>query len=368
MKAGIREPIAIVGTACLFPHADDVETFWKRLLAGEDSVSESCDELSSTLVCQGKGKPDHVYSAAGAWREDSVLRMTDFDLPEAFLNRLGRPFRWTMAASREALRDANVWPGRNVNRARCGLVLGGYSWSATPESLSLLTPLYVKAMQDGLHAEPALRGLELLADGEMRAPIATENAFMMGMVAGLTARALSLSGPHYAIDAACASALYCLKLAAFHLWQGQADVMLAGGCSAFHRSFGLLGFATLQALADGARSRPLDAESDGLSLGEGAAAFVLKRLSDARRDGDRIHAIIRGVGLSNDGRGRHLLAPAAMGQQLAYERAYVEAGLPLGEVDYVECHATGTELGDKTELESLRTLFQGRNSPLLGSV
>jgi len=300
------------------------------------------------------------------WREDSVKDMGGFALSAQWLEKLDRPFRWTLHAGREALRAANLWTTAPRARTRCGLILGGYSWSLTPESMRLLRPAYLAALEQGLKQRADLAGLRLDIPNHRNGRAVPENALMSGMIAGLAAQALSLEGPHYAIDAACSSALYCLKLASLYLWDGQCDVMLAGGISAFDSVFGLLGFAAMQALPDGSRSRPLDAQSDGLAIAEGAGMFVLKRLSDARRDGDPVHAIIRGIGLSNDGRGRHLLAPSARGQERAYDRAYGEAGLAAGDVDYVECHSTGTALGDKTELESLAAFCVTR--PLLGSV
>ncbi|HMP43207.1 MAG TPA: beta-ketoacyl synthase N-terminal-like domain-containing protein, partial [Roseiflexaceae bacterium] len=172
------------------------------------------------------------------------------------------------------------------------------------------------------------------------------------------------------LDAACASSLYSIKMACRYLETGQADLMLAGAVSAADPFFIHMGFSIFQAYpGEGAASRPLDRSSRGLYSGEGAGMLVLKRYSDALHDGDRIYATIDGIGLSNDGRGKHPLTPNPRGQRLAFERAYREAGIDPAEIDYVECHATGTPIGDITELNSMEAFFGAHGiSPLIGSV
>jgi 3-oxoacyl-(acyl-carrier-protein) synthase/3-hydroxymyristoyl/3-hydroxydecanoyl-(acyl carrier protein) dehydratase len=177
-----------------------------------------------------------------------------------------------------------------------------------------------------------------------------------GFPAALLAQTLGLGRGGYALDAACASSLYALYLAVQQLQSGQADAMLAGGCSRPDCLYTQMGFAQLRALSVSGRCAPFDAQADGLLVGEGAAIFVLKRLPDALRDGDTIHAIIRGIGLSNDRTG-NLLAPAREGQVRAMRRAYHQAGFPPQEVDYIECHATGTPVGDAVEWSSLCELW-----------
>src|SRR6185503_11720039 len=157
-----------------------------------------------------------------------------------------------------------------------------------------------------------------------------------------------LGGPSFCIDAACASSLYAVALAAEALRAGSADLMLAGAVSCADP------FSIFQAYPEqGQTSRPLDRSTRGLVAGEGAGMLLLKRYEDALRDGDRIDAVVRAVGLSNDGRGRHPLVPNPKGQLLAFERAYAAAGVDAAEVPYVECHATGTPLGDPVELAAM---------------
>ncbi|HEY3788359.1 MAG TPA: beta-ketoacyl synthase N-terminal-like domain-containing protein, partial [Urbifossiella sp.] len=182
------------------------------------------------------------------------------------------------------------------------------------------------------------------------------NRYVAGLPAGILAKSLGLGGGSFTLDAACASSLYAIKLAADELLAGRADAMLAGGVNGSDSHYTQMGFAQLRALSVSGRCSPFDAKADGLMVGEGAAIFVLKRLSDALKQGDKILATIAGVGLSNDMHG-NLLAPAKEGQLRAMRHAYQQAGWQPSDVDLIECHATGTLVGDAVEFESLRELW-----------
>ncbi|MEC4887966.1 MAG: PfaB family protein, partial [Scytonema sp. PMC 1070.18] len=201
-------------------------------------------------------------------------------------------------------------------------------------------------------------------------PPSVDNAMISGLPAAVIAQALSLSKTHFCIDAACSSPMYAIKLASHYLWNHKADLMLAGGISCSDPLFIRMLFSGIQGYPeDNDLSRPLDKSSRGLITADGVGMVVLKRYRDAVRDGDRIYAIIDGNGLSNDGRGKHLLSPSSKGQVLAFERAYQEAKLSPRDIDYMECHATGTLLGDSTEFNSIETFFgKHQATPLVGSV
>jgi acyl transferase domain-containing protein/3-hydroxymyristoyl/3-hydroxydecanoyl-(acyl carrier protein) dehydratase len=172
----------------------------------------------------------------------------------------------------------------------------------------------------------------------------------------LVAQALGLRGPAYTLDAACASSLYALKLAILELESRRADVMITGGVSRPDPLYTQMGFSQLRALSPRGKPAPFDVLGDGLIVGEGAGLFVLKRVSDAVRQGDRIAAVIRGMGLSNDIHG-DLLAPSSEGQLRAMRAAYQQAGWAPSDVDLIECHATGTPVGDAVEIASLKQLW-----------
>ncbi len=189
---------------------------------------------------------------------------------------------------------------------------------------------------------------------------AARNRFQSGLPALLLGRALGVTGPRLCLDAACASSLYAVSLACDALHDGEADVMLAGAVNCADDLFIHVGFCALSAMSKSGRSRPFHADADGLVPAEGCAMLTLQRLDDAVKQGRRVLGVIRGVGTSNDGRARGLLAPSDKGQARAMRAAWERAGLSPDAASYVECHATGTPVGDATEVDSLRAVFGER--------
>ncbi|MBV8085818.1 MAG: hypothetical protein JO247_13495 [Chloroflexi bacterium] len=357
--------IAIVGLGCLFPGAGTPDQFWRNLLDGVDCTSEATrTDLSvdpDLLFDPAAGVPDKAYWLRGGYVRGFELDPTGFALPSQAIAGLDRPAQWALHVAREALRDAGSW-GAPVGRAGC--VLGNLSFP-TKASHAIYDELYAAGIEAALG--------ELLERPDLRLPRLPRHqargadALLSETPAGILANELGLDGPSFCLDAACASSLYAVKLACDYLLAGEADLMLAGAVSCADPFFITQGFSLFRAYPNGGSSHPLDAGSGGLMSGEGAGLFVLKREADALRDGDRIHAVVRGAGLSNDGRGKHPLTPNSKGQVMAMQRAYTQAGLDPTDVDYVECHATGTLLGDPVELESMSVVFSG-SSPLIGSV
>ena len=231
-----------------------------------------------------------------------------------------------------------------LDRRRVGVILGNIVLPT--EKASILARNYL-----GRTFEE-----KLLGEAGPAETVDPRNRHAVGLPAALLAKALGLGGGHYTLDAACASSLYALKLAADELIAGRADAMLAGGVSRPDCLYTQMGFAQLRALSPTGRCSPFDARADGLIVGEGAGVFLLKRLEDAERDGDRILAVIAGVGLSNDV-GGGLLAPNSEGQLRAMRDAYRAAGWNPTDVDMIECHATGTPVGDAVEFASLKALW-----------
>src|SRR5262249_3445839 len=170
----------------------------------------------------------------------------------------------------------------------------------------------------------------------------------------------------------CASSLAALHSGMEQLRSGTSDLVLVGGADLTNNAFCYMSFAKTYALSPRGRSRPFDDSADGIGLGEGVAAILLKRLADAERDGDRIYAVIKGIGASGDGKVRTLTAPSPRGQALALERAYEDADVPPPTVSLIEAHGTGTPVGDSSELTSLQTLYSryrnGHASTAIGSV
>jgi acyl transferase domain-containing protein/3-hydroxymyristoyl/3-hydroxydecanoyl-(acyl carrier protein) dehydratase len=257
-------------------------------------------------------------------------------------------------AGRNALREAEHHTGTR----RGGLVLGNLGFPS--ESLTRYAEYVWFEAQD----PAAQSGLPGTRDPRPH-PL---NRFHGCKTARFAASALGMRNGGVALDAACASSLYAVKLACDQLHDGSADVMLAGGVNCADSLFVHVGFRALGALSATGRSRPFDRAADGLVLAEGAVVFTLERLPDAVRRGVPILGVIRGVGLSNDGGGRGLLVPSADGQYRAMAAAYRTANLAPDGTSFVECHGTGTQIGDATEVRSMQRLFAGRADMPIGSV
>ncbi len=365
------EKIAIIGFSCLFPDAKNAEEFWHNLIEQKDSSSSlSIDEIGiepTIFYDPVKGKPDKVYSLQGGFVRNFKFDASGYNLPASLLQNLDDTFKWSLYAAKQALQNSGYLENESV-LAKCGVLLGSLSLP-TKSSNQLFEPIYQQVL------EPAIRELLQEENFDLAAlPNSEETSFYNAMISGLPAaivsQALSLSHIHFCLDAACSSPLYATRLASHYLWTHKADLMLAGGISCADPMFIRMLFSGIQGYPENNDiSRPLDKSSRGLVTSEGVGMLVLKRYSDAVRDGDRIYGCIVGNGLSNDGRGKHLLSPNPKGQVLAFEKAYTEAQLDPKTIDYLECHATGTLLGDSTEFNSVETFF-GRYgaTPLSGSV
>jgi acyl transferase domain-containing protein/3-hydroxymyristoyl/3-hydroxydecanoyl-(acyl carrier protein) dehydratase len=346
--------IAIVGTGGLYPDAGPEpatpEAFWRNILGAVDTSREvppgrwllGADECFDPRV----GVADHVYSKRGYFLGDFRTDAAGLDVPAGFLEQLDPVFHLALHAGRQ------VWVAgkmEKVDRRRVGVILGNIALPT--EKASALAREYL-----GRTFVERVTGAS--GSGETTAPV---NRYVAGLPAGVLARALGLGGGSYTLDAACASSLYALKLAADELSAGRADAMLAGGVSRPDCLYTQMGFAQLRALSTTGRCFPFDARASGLVVGEGAGIFLLKRLDDALCDGDRILAVIAAVGLSNDV-GGGLLAPNSEGQLRAMRAAYHEAGWSPADLDLIECHATGTLVGDAVEYQSLRKLWEAERT------
>jgi 3-oxoacyl-(acyl-carrier-protein) synthase/3-hydroxymyristoyl/3-hydroxydecanoyl-(acyl carrier protein) dehydratase len=345
------EPIAIVGQGCILPGGLSPEDLWVTILEGRDVLDAPPADywgVSPANVLQSKTSAthfDHTWSDRGGYVRgfDRVFEPDGFMMEASALAGLDPLYQWAMQAARQAIESAGWRPGHVPGRA--GVMLGNLSYPT--RKMADLAGAVWRGQTDGLD---------------------WRNRFTSGLPAHLVARALGLSGGAVALDAACASSLYAIKLACDRLHDGTADVMLAGGVNRADDLFLHVGFCALQAMSRTGRSRPFHVGADGLVPAEGAGFVVLKRLGDALHSGDKILGIIRAVGLSNDGRGRSLLTPSQEGQERAMRLAYEMAGLEPEDISLIECHATGTPLGDLTELKSMARIFADQRDVPIGSL
>ncbi|MFD9370903.1 SDR family NAD(P)-dependent oxidoreductase [Streptomyces sp. NPDC060020] len=357
--------IAIVGMACAYPGAPDLAAYWAMVLAGTDAVTE---------VPAERWDPELYYDADPARagertpsRWGGFLGPVPFDalahgIPPASLAGIEPVQLLALEISARALGDAGYGRERAFDRSRTSVVFGAEAGTelAGAYGLRALYPAYLGELP------PAL---------DEQLPRLTEDSFpgiLANVIAGRVANRLDLGGANCTVDAACASSLAALDLACRQLRDGDSDMVLCGGADVHNGINDYLMFASVRALSPGGHCRPFDAAADGIALGEGVGALVLKRLADAERDGDRVYAVIKAVGSASDGRSLGLTAPRPEGQRRALERAYARAGIAPAEVGLVEAHGTGTVVGDSTELAVLGELFTASGaapgSCALGSV
>ena len=353
------EPIAIVGRSCVLPGALSPEALFEAVREARVLIDEAPDRAwgldSRRLIRERSPGPgaEYVVSNRGGY----VRGFDEIFNAQLFADRIPQPERldpltkWLLHCATVALAEA----GAETPPPNTGLIVGNLSYPTVGHTR------FVEDYWLGAGEGAPLPG---------RAGVTSDprNRFSSGAPAHIVAKACGLTGDVFALDAACASSLYALGIACRRLQDREAELMLAGGVARADPLFIHLGFTALQALSPSGRSRPLHKGADGLLPAEGAGLVVLKRLDDAVRDNDHIYGVIRGVGLSNDGRQSGFLAPSTDGQIRAMEAAYAQAGLKPQDVSFIECHATGTPRGDSVELESLAQMWGPGPKPAIGSL
>ena len=333
----------------VFPGAPSLDHFWHLVEQGRDTcgaVPAGRWLLDPAQIRNAAhGAPDAVFTDRGCFIEGFAPDLTATGLPRNVAATLDPAFHLLLAAGQAAFAQART---ATLDRSRVGVIIGSIALPTTGSSAlcdEVLAPLF----------ERQVLGRDVAARSIASNPL---NRYVTGLPASLLAGSLGLGGSCYGLDAACASSLYAVKLACDELLAHRASAMLAGGLSRPDSLYTQMGFSQLRALSPSGRCSPFDVKGDGLIVGEGAGMVVLKRLSDALADGDQILGLIRGAGLSNDTEG-NLLSPSTEGQLRALHAAYGQAGWSPDMVDLIECHATGTPVGDAVEFASLSRLWQG---------
>ena len=286
--------------------------------------------------------------------------------------------QWAMTIAAEALADYG-YPEKKLDTERTAVVLGNAMAGerhylttlriSFPEYRRLL--LEAKEFLDlpaGVRDAILARWTEVVSE---KLPDITEDTMpgeLSNILSGRVANVLNLRGPNFTADAACASTFAAFDAAVEMLVAGHCDAVVTGGVDRNMGTNSFVKFSKIGALS-ATGTRPFGDGADGFVMGEGSAAFLLKRLADAERDGDRVYAVVRGLGGSSDGKGKGITAPNPIGQQLAIARAWENAGLDPATCGLVEAHGTSTKVGDVVEVESLSTVFKAaaKGSIALGS-
>ncbi|MFC6015937.1 beta-ketoacyl synthase N-terminal-like domain-containing protein [Plantactinospora solaniradicis] len=377
------DPIAIVGMAVLLPGAADLDSYWRNLVEGVDAITEVPPhrwdpEFYDPALAH---RPDRLYCRRGGFVDDlATFDPLRFGIMPAAIADIEPDQLIALQVAAAAIDDAGG-ADRLAAGDRVGVILGRggilspaqarYAQRVRMSSqvIQVLRELIPDLPESRLDAVRA-RFDERLGKHQPEGTI----GLVPNLAASRVANRLNLRGPAYTLDAACASSLIAVDQAISELNSGRLDAVLAGGVHHVHDISFWSVFSQLGALSRQGEIRPFDSTADGLLIGEGTGIVVLKRMSDALRGGDRIYAVIRGSGVSSDGRAASMVNPASAGQVLAVRRAWTAAGLDPTAPDalgLLEAHGTATPTGDVAELATVAEVFGPHRDgprPVIGSV
>lgn len=329
-----NEPIAIVGMACHFPDANTIGDYWDNLVNGKDSIKDvpanrwDVNEHYSPNKEQGKS-----YSKWGAFLDN----IEDFDpqyfkIPEALASQLDPLERQWLEVSAEAIEDAGY-----DKKTLWGKMVGVYAGSRAGNFKSKLTDLHKDFI------------------------VGTGQNFITAHLAHI----YNLKGPNMVIDTACSSSLTAIDLAVKGLRLGETEVALAGGVDILLDEGHFVGLSIAEVLSKDGRTKAFDEKADGTGLGEGCGVLVLKRLSDAIANGDKIYSIVEGTSVNNDGSTMGITTPNPKAQQELLEIAIKNGNVDRSTISYIEAHGTGTLIGDPIELKGITAVLSKSDNPNL---
>ena len=358
-----QPPLAIVGLSALFPKADNLDQFWSNIRRGVDAITEvpATHWNPDDYFDSDQKTPDMTYARRGGFLSPVPFDPLEYGISPNNLEAIDTSQLLGMVGAKRALEHAGYGAGRQFDRSRVGCILGvtGTLEMVIPLGARLGHPRWRKALKDaGVPDDVANDVVQRISESYVPWQ---ENSFpgLLGnVVAGRIANRLDLHGTNCVVDAACASSLSAIHLAALELWTGRSDMVVTGGIDTFNDIFMFMCFSKTPALSPSGDSKPFSETADGTILGEGVGIVVLKRLADAERDGDRIYAVLKGIGTSSDGAGNAVYAPKAEGQIRCLQDAYHVAGVSPDTIELVEAHGTGTKVGDATEVSGLLQVYK----------
>ena len=355
--------VAVVGLGCRFPGASDVPAYRQLLLDGAVSRGPIPEDRWHGAVDHSGADPHRSYTDVGAFLSDvTTFPARHFGISARQAQVMDPQQRLLVQVVREAFEDAAIDPASVAQTA--GVFVGA---SSTNFRDVLTAPLRAAQLADGRFgraAEAATADAVRSLASNVPAPRAfTMTGTLQNMIAASVAQTFDLHGPSFVVDAACSSSLLALHEALLHLRVGSCRLAIVGGVHVTLLPDAMIGFSRIGAMSRTGACRPFDARADGFVMSEGCGVAVLRPLEDAVAAGDKIYAIVRGSGVSNDGRAGGPMAPDVAGQARALRRAYRDAAVDPATVGLVETHGTGTVVGDAVEVAALREVLDGPAAP-----
>jgi acyl transferase domain-containing protein/acyl carrier protein/NAD(P)-dependent dehydrogenase (short-subunit alcohol dehydrogenase family) len=361
-------PLAIIGIGCLFPESENKTAYWATIREGVDAITEIPETHWSVehLYDPNPKTPDKAYGKRGGFLSQVPFNPMEYNIPPNALEAIDTSQLLGLVAAGQALQDAGYGSDKQFDRSKVSVILGvtGALEMVIPLGARLGHPRWREALKDaGVAPDLAEDVVQRIADSYVGWQ---ENSFpgLLGnVVAGRISKQYDLGGTNCVVDAACASSFSALHLAGMELTTGAADMVVTGGVDTFNDIFMYTCFSKTPALSATGNAKPFDVSADGTILGEGLGLVVLKRLADAERDGDKIYAVVRGIGSSSDGKGEAIYTPSASGQKKAILNACANAGVTLDSIGLLEAHGTGTKVGDAVEVSAAREIFGEADRP-----
>uniref|UniRef100_UPI00066A76F7 beta-ketoacyl synthase N-terminal-like domain-containing protein n=1 Tax=Streptomyces sp. SBT349 TaxID=1580539 RepID=UPI00066A76F7 len=338
LRSGYPEKIAIIGIGCRFPGgASDHRAFWRNLLDGKDCVTATPPDRYdvTALGSRDQAKPGRLVGGRGGYIDGfDEFDPGFFGISPREAHHMDPQQRKMLEVAWEALEDGGQRPAELAGRD-VGVFVGAFT-------------LDYKILQFA-----DLRFDTLAAH--------TATGTMMTMVSNRISHCFDFRGPSISLDTACSSSLVAVHLAGESLRRGESSLALAGGVLLHMAPQYTIAETKGGFLSTEGRSRTFDADADGYVRAEGVGVVALKRLGDALRDGDPVHAVITATGVNQDGRTSGITTPSADAQAALIQRVCAEAGITPGDLQYVEAHGTSTPVGDPVEAAALaRALAVGR--------
>lgn len=373
-----KTDVAVIGLSCVFPGAQDADTFWQNIINKVDSTQLApADRIDPVHFSDSTSPVDRFYCQRGGFISDYEFDPTAFGILPLAVEGTEPDHLLTLDLVQKALDDAGIFK-KNISLEKTGIIIGkgNYTGPGATRAIEIVrTGEQISSLLKELLPEISSADIEKVkhAFQERKGRFAADTAMGLipNLVASLVANRFNLGGAAFTVDAACASALIAVDHAVQELQRGRSDIMIAGGVHTGQNAAFWSIFAQLGALSRQQQIKPFSSDADGLLIGEGCGFIVLKRLEDAVRDQDKIYAVIKGVGISSDGNGTSVMSPAVKGQLKALQQAWTNADLDENQIGYLEAHGTGTPLGDKTELQTLAQFFgkeEGAKIAGIGSV
>jgi len=368
-KRFYNSDVCVVGLGCVLPDAGNPSEFWSNILAGKCSIRKISEERwsSNLYFSLDKNEPDKTYSNVAAFVENKKIKSLcgDLDIDFSKNNRLQV---MALGATTQALSGLSPDTLKR-NRKNTAIFLGCMELDEAftlekfylHEKDSLKKFITKNILKNQKQIFTKLKEYFCKHESDSEAGVAS---VLTTSVINLIRQKFNLQGESALIDAACASSLAAIDVAVRALRNYQTDLAITGGMESNLAPSTFIIFSKAGVLSQN-RCLPFDKKTDGLSQGEGAVIFALQRMEDAIKDNNKIYGVIKSIGSSSDGRSSSSFSPSKDGQVLAFRRAYQDFG--ENNVNYVECHGTGTKIGDGMELASLSEFFGGQQVPI-GSV